>query len=213
MTVSNTLLVAMIGFMGVIVSSGAGYLRLMIEKRKLAQAELEMRFQRAALSFPEFVEEWGEISAEIVRLLAETTVDRFLILRAWNGYMEPRWTTCMYQMRSAGQTPIAYVHFELDTDYVSRLREVTAKNNVYLIVDELPHDAVLSEIYRAEGITAAYISHLASYQGPTPSTKAHTYCSFATHSDDKMDEATRTRCKILANRMKGLANSFDEKPI
>ncbi len=213
MIISNSMLVALIGFMGVVVSSGAGYLRLLIEKRKLAQAHLEMRFQRAALSFPEFVEEWHEISHDILALMDETVVDRFLVLRAWNGHMEPRWTTAMFQLRVDGQMPVAYVHFELDIDYVGRLREVSIKNNVYLVTADLPLDSALSEVYRAEGVTAAVISHLATQQGPSTASRAHTYCSFATHQPELMNEATRTRCKVLASRMKGFATSFDERAI
>ena len=213
MMISSTVLVAIIGLIGVIVSSGAGYLRLVIEKRKLAQAQLEMRFQRAALSFPEFVEEWSEISAALIGLMEETAIDRFLILRAWNGHLVPRWTTAMYQMRSANQKPVAYVHFELDTDYVSKLREITIQNSVYIETEALQDHTALKRVYEAEGITASFIAHLATHEGPVKGSKSHTYCSFATHSPELIDEAARTRCRILVSRMKGLATSFDEQPI
>jgi hypothetical protein len=207
---SDAVIVALIGLVGVLATVVLGYTKL---QRELGQAKLEMRFQRAALSFPEFVEEWHEISHDILLLMSETVVDRFLVLRAWNGHMEPRWTTALFQLRTDGQMPVAYVHFELDTDYVNRLREVTQKNNVYLVTKDLPPDSALAEVYRSEGVTASLVSHLASQQGPNPNAKAHTYCTFATHNEALMDENTRTRCKVLASRMKGFATSFDNNPI
>lgn len=210
---SDTVIVALLGLAGILFTGTLGYVKFFLERDRRSQAELEMRFQRAALSFPEFVEEWHEISSDMISLMQETTVDRFLLLRAWNGHLEPRWTTALYQIRANGQKPIAYVHYELDTDYVGMLRQVTAKGNVHFKTTELPVDAVLRKTYEYEKVTEAAIFHLTSHVGPMPDSKAHTYCSFATHSKDGMTEEAVTRCHILASRMKGLALTFDERPI
>jgi len=108
--------IAALGMMTTGFASFVGWYKLSIERRKVDQAQLEMRFQRAALSFPEFVEEWTDIQQALLDLMETTSVDRFLILRAWNGHLEPRWTTAMYQMRTGVEVPVAYVHFELDRD-------------------------------------------------------------------------------------------------
>lgn len=214
MQFSDSIVIAIIGLAGVLATAFVGWYKVKVEQGRVTQAELEMRFQRAALSFPDFVEEWSEIHAAILLLMEETCIDRFLILRAWNGMLEPRWTTAMFQMRTAGNTPVAYVHFELDRDYVERLRELTTANHAYVVVaDDLPHTSALRSVYEVEGVTAALLAHLVSLDGPVRGTKAQTYCSFATHDPDGIPTVVQTRCKILISRMKGLALGFEEKPI
>jgi len=210
---SDIVLVALIGFCGVCVTAVMGTAGAYYYKRRGDQAELEMRFQRAALSFPDFVEEWEEIHRDMLCLMDETCIDRFLILRAWNGYLEPRWTTAMFQMRTEGHSPVAYVHFELDRDYVERLREITQGSHAYLVTNDLPHSSALRSVYDQEGVTAAFIAQLITLDGPIKGTKAQTYCSFATHSPDGIDVNTQTRCRILVSRMKGLALGFEDRPI
>ena len=51
-----------------------GWYKVRVEQSRVSQAELEMRFQRAALSFPDFVEEWSEIHNTILKLMEETDV-------------------------------------------------------------------------------------------------------------------------------------------
>lgn len=204
------IVVALCSLAGLVVTSLVAFAKIRDERHRRRQAEQEMRFQRAALGFPEFVEEWGEIVKDIISLMRETSVDRFLILRAWNGHLEPRWTTAIYQMREADQEPYTYVHFELDVDYVGRLREISLRNTMYFEVDDMP-DGFLKDVYKAEGVTASMLCHLATHQPAGTDSVAHTYCSFATHSKGALDEKEITRCRVLASRMKGLAEAFDNK--
>jgi len=208
----TNIVVALAGLAGVGFTAFMGYLKLMTERTKLIQAEQEMRFQRAALEFPDFIEEWGEISKDIVRLMSETNVDRFLILRAWNGYLEPRWTTAVYQIRETDQEPVSYVHFELDESYILLLRDINRTNTSYMEVESMP-DSKLRDVYLAEGVQASLICHLATFQPVGTQSRAHTYCTFATHSDEHLDSKTITRCSIIAARLKGLATSFDNTEI
>ena len=210
---AENVLIALIGLMGVFVTAAAGIYMVYLERRKVDQAQLEMRFQRAALSFPEFVEEWSEIEGGILDILENTGVDRFLLLRAWNGHLEPRWTTAMFQIRGDGKTPVAYVHFELDQDYVSMLREITLSNQTYFNTADLPQDAVLRGVYESEGVTAAMISQIVTLDGPVKGSRAQTYCSFATHRPEGMTAAEKTACRVVVGRLKGISSAFEEREI
>jgi hypothetical protein len=203
--------IALIGLAGIIATATAGIFQVAIERQKLMQAEQEIRFQRAALNFPEFVEEWGEIGRELVSLIEETEVDRFMILRAWNGYLEPRWTTAVYQLRAAEQAPIAYVHFELDQDYVHRVKQMATGGPIHMVTAELP-ESEIKRVYQAEGVTASMWAHLDTFETSDGKARAVAYCSFATHLDTLLTEKTMTRCRIMVGRMKGLATSFDHNP-
>lgn len=204
----DQIVVALIGLAGVILTASVGIVKVQFERRKLDQAEHEVRFQRAALGFPEFVEEWGEIGAELIKLMEETSIDRFMVLRAWNGHLEPRWTTAVYQLRATGQAPIAYIHFELDQDYVSRVQKIVHHGPQLMVTSKLPHSEI-RRVYQAEGVTASMWAHLDTFESSDGVSRALAYCSFATHSPDLINESTQTRCRVLVGRLKGLASSFD----
>lgn len=204
-----------IGALATLITAILGWVKYLSSKKReeesenmRLQAENEMRFQRAALEFPDFIEEWSHISDDVVNLISETEIDRFLILRAWNGHLEPRWTTAVYQIRETGQKPIAYVHFELDKDYVSRLREISIANTMFFETDHIP-ESVIKDVYKVEGITSALWAHLHS-TATLEGGQAHTYCSFATH-EGKISLETQTRCRILTGRLKGIAMAFEKK--
>jgi len=204
----DQIVVALIGLAGVIFTATVGIIKVQYERKRLNQAEHEIRFQRAALGFPEFVEEWGEIGQALIRLMEETTIDRFMVLRAWNGHLEPRWTTAVYQLRSAGQAPVAYIHFELDQDYVTRVQKIAYSGPQVMVTSKLP-PCEIKRVYQAEGVTASMWAHLDSFESSDGISKALAYCSFATHSPDLIDDDTQTRCRILVGRLKGLAAGFD----
>jgi len=178
-------------------------------QNELEQAKAELSFSRTAMDFGAFMEEWEETYEEMNNLMATTNVDRILISRAWNGKADPKWTTAVFQMRQGKQEPISYVHFELDEDYVNRLREITIRNTSYWVVDEMP-ESYLKDIYDTEGVKATMWAILDEKDGSNGS-KAITYCSFATHNAELMDTPTITKCKIVVGRLKGIAANFYKK--
>jgi hypothetical protein len=205
----TAIVVAMISCIGVIVSAVYGYLKIREQNHRVQQAEAEMKFQKKALGFASFVEEWAAIEQEAQDIMKNTCIDRFLILRAWNGMLDPRWTTAIYQMRMEGQSPVSYVHFELDIDYQARLREISGRRtSMRFKVNEIPPSRV-KDVYDIEGIKSAAWFHLHTEKIPDSSTVGITYCSFATHEDVEIDDATMTRLGILVSRLKGAVLSFD----
>jgi hypothetical protein len=202
------IIVAILGFIGILVSAAVGIYNNNKNKHKAEQAEAEMRFQRASLDFGKFMHEWSDTHQEILHLLETTEIDRFLLLRAWNGALEPRWTTAVFQIREQDQTPVSYVHFELDTDYQERLRIAQIHNGMAMSTKELPECGIKS-VYEAEGVKAAFWSHIESLAIPNTNCHAVTYCSFGSTKVDKLSTHTITACKILTGRLKGLSSSFD----
>ena len=187
------------------VTAFAGVCAARRAKRERDQAENEMGFQKAALSFTDFVGEWGEIEKELHSLVKETDIDRFLILRAWNGTLKPKWTTAVYQYREGSQEPRSYIHFELDDDYAFRLSQIISTGSLVFAVEEIP-DSYVRQIYNAEGVKHSAWFFLSRKELETnKDCVAISYCSFATHSDEQLDENTLTRCRILVSRLKSLA--------
>ncbi len=177
-------------------------------KTAVKQAESEMRFQRAALDFGTFISDWAETHKEIKNLLENTEIDRFIMFRAWNGENAPRWTTNVFQMRLGNQEPIQYVHFDLDDDYVSRLRRIVRDGILYFKVCDIPESSI-KHVYDAEGVLSTVWCHILSERVINSNAATHTYCSFSSHITSDLDPATITKCNILAGRLKGVANSFN----
>ena len=50
----------------------------------------------------DFDQFWAGIENDLKSLLDETCIDRFLVLRAFNGQEKPKWTNAIFQMRSVG---------------------------------------------------------------------------------------------------------------
>lgn len=205
LTDNAEVLAASITTVGVIAAAVIGYMDRRKTKLKLKQAEQEVGLQRAALDFAGFMEEWHETTHDIEKLFAETNIDRFLMLRAWNGSLDPRWTTAVLQMRQGPQEMVSYVHYELDVDYVSRLKEISIRNTMIFNVADLP-DCDIKRIYEAEGVECAFWAHIDTRQKDADSA-AITYCSFASH-DGTIDETTALRCKLIAGRLKGVSGGF-----
>ena len=194
-----------VGFLAV-VAGGIGYLRIRLEKAKTNRAEHEMSFTRAALDFGQFIHDWGSTHDEIVDLLNKTSVDRFMVLRAWNGISTPKWTTAVLQIRSGGQEPISYVHFELDNDYVGRLNDIRFSQTAYYDTASMAESAI-KKVYEAEGVTGSLWAMIERRSG-TRGAEAVTYCSFATHEEGGLTESDQTRCRIVAGRLKGISEAF-----
>lgn len=174
------------------------------------QMRNEMRLQAQALDFPKFIEEWGAIATDLEALMRDTPIDRFLVLRAWNGILQPVWTTAIYQMRMGDQEPIQYVHFELDHDYVGRLREISANSSMCFRVQDIPQ-SFIKDVYEAEGVLSSIWWHLNSSQVAGTTGKAVTYCSFSSGDTENLDAITQVKCRLIANRLQGIAHVLPDK--
>lgn len=165
-------------------------------------AELQISHQTFELGFVDVLARWDAIQRSLKDLTAETEVDRFLILRAWNGKTNPKWTTAIFQWREGDQTPVQYINFEIDDDYRERLNILrTGAGPMNLTVSELPKSLIRS-VYEAEGVTHSKWFHLGDDKIDDSST-AITYCSFATRRGP-ITPATRVRCQIVANQIQGV---------
>ena len=210
----SDVVIALIGAISTITVGLLGYLSRRKQTNKRVQAENEISMQRVALDFGAFLSEWREITEEIHTLFDETELDRFLILRAFNGVESPRWTTAVLQLRKEGQKPVAYVHYELDKDYKDRLHLIQREGYDRIVTAELD-ECGIKYIYESEGVRDSFWAFIDKHQMTHPTSKqvasVITYCSFATMSKKGLDENTITRCRVLVGRLKGAAMMFHDQ--
>lgn len=205
----TTIIVAGISAAGVMGGAAVtGLMRNRNLKMRLDQARQEMRFQRDALDVTAFINDWDGLMSELHSLMADTNIDRFLILRAWNGYLEPKWTSAVYQLHGSGHPVMSYIHVELDDDYISRLRRITTAGPVVFKTSDLKDDALIRGIYDGEGVVEAMWAHIETLSVPGSNAKAVTYCSFGTKAPGGMGAVESTRASLVLGRLKGFASGF-----
>lgn len=172
----------------------------------LAQSKAELTFQAQALSFEDFIHEWSDIHKELVELLRSTPIDRFLMLRAWNGKSEPKWATAFFQLRLGDQEPFTYQHVELDHDYIDRLRKAVDHGWIVFTVNSIEERSLIKNIYNTEGVKQSVWFHIMDYSVANSSSKAIMYCSFATHGEEQITAEHITKAQMIVYRIKAMAN-------
>lgn len=150
-----------------------------------------------------FLHHWDMFYWELKRLMDATNLDRFLVLRAWNGVDDPSHTTAVLQIRQGTQEPIPYVNVELDSDYADRLARLKRTGHELVIVDELP-DSLIKRIYQSEGVVASLWVFISAE--PVLDKSRITYCSLATHQEGGFSDIEVTRMLILIDQLKGTTN-------
>lgn len=203
------LMLQVIALLAGMVGLFTGVIRYRQEKMNRLIVEAELQTARSSFDFAEILEDWTDIQAELTELFKTTCIDRFIIFRAWNGYLSPKWTTSLYQQRNLDQKLQSYIHFEIDADYVERLRQVHSTKIETWTVSEMP-DSLLKEVYSAEHIKSTVWAHVHTRQ-PTSRLKGMTYCSFSTSKEGKISKETINKCRIIANMLSGMVMKSEEE--
>lgn len=206
---TTAIVIASISAVGAVAAAAmTGFMRIRELGLRLEQAKQEISFQRDALDVTAFIGDWDGLMAELRSLMSDTSIDRFLILRAWNGHLEPRWTSAIFQLHKEDRQMLSYIHVELDDDYINRLRQITTAGPVVFTTETASESSLIRGIYETEGVQEAMWAHVESLSVPGATTKAVTYCSFATSKPGGLDAVARTRANLVVGRLKGLAHNF-----
>lgn len=191
--------VIIIGLLGALIVSDLKTKKI---KRDLKHASLELDFSRSAFDFGAFIQEWSSAENQMIKLIEDTSVDRVLILRAWNGQEKPKWTTSVFQMRDAIQAPINYIHTELDTDYVNKLNSLAKGTwNGYFEINKDSGENLINNIYKAEEVKASFWS-LIDRKPFEDDTTLICYMSFATTTANKLTPKEILQCKAVVEKIK-----------
>lgn len=202
-------IVASITATGLVLAAGiAGYYRVRVLRLKLSQAENEVHFQREALDITAFVKDWDGFVLELKELMATSNIDRFSMLRAWNGYLEPRWTSAVFQIQADDKKMLSFIHVELDSHYIEQLRNVSMSGVLQFKTKDAPAGALLRGLGETEGVSEILWAHIETLTIPGTETKAITYCSFGTHDPAGIDPQGAARARIIIGQLKGMAHNF-----
>lgn len=163
---------------------------------------------RQMRSFAERQEKWHEIEAVCHQLVADSTVERVLVLKLTNGGGEPIVGTTYYAsvMVSAVENlkqsrPTDYTKLEVDDAYVAMVVGLKRMKRMQLLVDSMPH-SLLRDIYNSEKVKFAEVHYLAS----TPD--ATYYCSFATYSEIHLQPSWGLMLKAVSDIKRLLREAY-----
>lgn len=194
---------AVTGLAAVIVAA-IGFFKVRELNQENEMVRRELNFQQTEFGFEDLLHEWGSVHHELERLMEQTEIDRFLMMRAWNGEGDPQWTTAFFQMREAEQQSYSYIHFELDSDYIHRLHDLKVDGMHLIRTAELP-ESNIKRIYELEGVTSSAWFLIGRDKLKDSNSAAITYCSFATHSvEHPISPTTITRCRLIVSRLRSL---------
>jgi len=171
----------------------------------------ELSFRDEALSFP--LEPWQFMQLEMLldRVMQKGSgeIDRFFVLKAFNGVDEPKWTTAILSIVDGKYVKYDYVRFPLDDHYKDLLKRIRAGENVLLDVDQMVRSA-LKTVYQSEEIVSSLISHVIDILLSDQRTVSITYASFASHNY-VLSETVQMQCTLIANTLTDWAISNEAK--
>jgi len=206
MLLDKDVLIAAVAALGAIGTAAVGAWgnmhrsRGVVSRREADTARKELAHTKQTFEVSEFLSNWDAFYWRLQKLMNDTGLDRFLLLRAWNGKNDPKYTTAVIQIREGAQQPVSYVHVELDDDYIRRLIKVRKEGFIYFVVNEI-NDGLIKSIYQSEGVKASLWVFLSEEAQEGGSVRL-TYASFATHKSEGFSNDEVTQMRLLFASLK-----------
>jgi len=192
------LLTGLLGLLGIILKIRGESKIASLELLTKSQGD-EIEFRSESLALKVDMTAWSDITNELNDLFRTSSIDRFLILNAFNGYHDPRWTTAVYQVKATNDKITSYVHFGIDQHYVGLLKLVREAGYTRVNASTLP-TSIIRSVYLTEGVLGSLWIFLNSKQN-TNGSVALTYCSFSSKTESIIDDMTQERCLVLSNQI------------
>lgn len=156
-----TILIALIGMIGVIVTAGANYYKIYNDNKSLEKTNAELNLELEDLSLKTVMDlvTTNKIQQIVLDMFKKTKVDRFLILIATNGKTELKYATVIFEMHDSIPEAIysygaasRYVKFKFDEHYRDSLRYIEKEGFMNIDVNSLPDNVAIKDIYKMEKI-------------------------------------------------------------
>ena len=162
----------------------------------------EFDLQREALTYSLFPPGSQEVISDLSALFEDTQLDRFLLLKGWNGYQDMKFTNSVFQYRLGRQEVISYEAWKTDDHYNMFLKTAEKDGKCVLVVDQMPH-CRLKDAYRMEGVKHSVIFFISRTPNrENPHRYLISYCSFATHEDSPIEHDVLYRCEMILGKIR-----------
>lgn len=172
--------------------------------KTVSHQEKELKIRHQALALPIDLKDWSTIQFNVDKLLDNTSVDRFLVLRAFNGKLDPQWTTAIYQLKRGhmGEIPKieSYVHFGLDDHYRELLVKIHNEEYTEFFTEDLPEKALIRSVYENEEVATSRWYKVKSVE--YDDSVAVVYVSFSKFIKEEFTASERNQCAVIVNEIK-----------
>lgn len=182
-----TVIVALIGFSGVLVTTVFGWLPTY---KELVQEREDRDTERHSVNVMNSINTLANVNLvhnAVERLFKETRADRFLILTAMNGKKDMRSVSAIYEQHDRndiGMSAVSRYHkLEVDQEYHQMLKSAEQIGPVVLDVAGSMQDSLLKNIYISEGVKHSVITFLYRVS-LDENNDIMVYSSIATHSEE-----------------------------
>ena len=177
------------------------------DQLNLTMAEREKKYHASGKDLIAYISFWNDLEREVGALLDSSPLDRFVILRGWNGIRAPTFTTAIYQYKSNSADYLKFDHVELDKDYTDRLRDTYQGPQAFSVKD-LGDDILIKRIYNAEGILSSVWFYIISQEVEGVPERATVYCSFGSTSVEHLDATTLMRAELVVSKIRAIMYKF-----
>lgn len=201
------LMTSVVALAGIVITTFGAVTVARMKKRQAViekenrQYKTEIRYRSDVLSLKMEAADWNRLQNAVQRLLERTPIDRFLILNAYNGENDPKWTTTIHKIVSGQFRVVDYFNFEIDGHYVDVLHKVRSGEEVLLDAAHLG-DSILKRVYQSEGVKQSLWFMIREKRMSDSKTVSISYCSFSTHGDEKIDADTILDCRRIVGMLR-----------
>ncbi len=160
-------------------------------------------------SFAERQEAWHAIETRVKQIIAESTVQRCLVLKLTNGGGEPLPGRTYYATAMIGEVDmthkrkaIEYKGIEVDADYIGMVSETRKKGRVFLLTETMETGSMLKSFYQEEGVKFAETHYLCSAPDATY------FMSFAAYDEIHLQPSWGAILRCVSDVRRTLKGAF-----
>lgn len=185
-----------------VLAVAGAFAKLRKTKGQLVMAEQEIKDQSEALCYTLFPPGSQEVIADLSNLFDESMLDRFLMLKAWNGQYSPKYTNSVFQYRLGRQEVTSYEAWKTDEWYNWMLNQTEEKGYHIIKVADMPKSR-LRDAYLMEGVKYSVVFFISKNQSKyNPKRYLISYCSFATHEDVEITHEVIYKCEMIVGKIR-----------
>lgn len=164
---------------------------------------------RKQKSFAERQEAWHAIETRVKQVIAESTVERCLVLKLTNGGGEPLPGRTYYATAMVGEVddhpkrrPVSYNAIQVDDNYLNMVFETRKRGRLFLMTETMPTGSMLKSFYQEEGVKFAEAHYLCS----TPD--ATYFMSFASYDETHLQPSWGAILRCVSDVRRTLKRAF-----
>jgi len=164
---------------------------------------------RKQKTFAERQEAWHAIEGRVKQIIADSTVQRCLVLKLTNGGGEPLPGKAYYATAMVGEVdsvhkrrPVSYNAIQVDNNYLNMVFETRKRGRMFLLTETMETGSMLKSFYQEEGVKFAETHYLCSAPDATY------FMSFAAYDEIHLQPSWGAILRCVSDVRRTLKGAF-----